>query len=278
MPRVSANGIELYYEESGSGEPLIFLPPTGWPGSIWDLEQVPFFSKHFRVITFDQRGVGLSDKPDHPYTTELLARDALALLRAIDAEPAHVFGFSVGGQSAQLMALEQPQSVRSMVLAGSNPGRASDPAGLPLGLVVGMVTHGYGPGYWMHHLADSDFPFSPRFRAEHPEKLQALADVIELRKPPLKLYLRHVVARTLHNSSDRLSQIGVPTLVLVGAEDRGGEGAAEPYVDVARAMAAAIPDAELALVPRAHHLFAWEEPEETNRLTLEFLQRQEQLR
>jgi pimeloyl-ACP methyl ester carboxylesterase len=273
MPHVSANGIDLYYEESGSGESLLFLPPTGWPGSIWDLEQAPFFSKHYRVITFDQRGVGLSDKPDEQYTTELLARDALALLEALDAVPAHVFGFSVGGQSAQIMALEHPESIRSLILAGSNPGRPNDAPGLPLGLVVGMVTHGYGPGYWMHHLADSDFPFSPAFRAAHPEKLQALADTIEARKPPLKLYLRHVIARTLHDTSTRLSDIGVPTLIMVGAEDRGGEGAAEPYVDVSRAMAARIPNAELALVPRAHHLFAWEEPEETNRLALEFLQR-----
>ena len=273
MPHVSANGINLYYEESGSGEPLLFLPPTGWPGSIWDLEQAPFFSKHYRVITFDQRGVGLSDKPDEQYTTELLARDALALLEALDAVPAHVFGFSVGGQSAQIMALEHPENIRSLILAGSNPGRPSDPAGLPLGLAVGMVTHGYGPGYWMHHLADSDFPFSPAFKVAHPEKLQALAATIEARKPPLKLYLRHVIARTLHDTSTRLGDIGVSTLVMVGAEDRGGEGAAEPYVDVSRALAARIPNAELALVPRAHHLFAWEEPVETNRLALEFLQR-----
>jgi pimeloyl-ACP methyl ester carboxylesterase len=70
MPLISANRIDLYYEESGSGEPLLFLPPTGWPGSVWDLEQVPYFRDHYRVITFDQRGVGLSDKPDDQYTTE----------------------------------------------------------------------------------------------------------------------------------------------------------------------------------------------------------------
>lgn len=273
MPHANVNGLKLYYEEHGHGEPLLFLPPTGWPGSIWDLEQVPFFAKHFRVITLDQRGVGRSDKPDEEYTTTLLARDALGLLNAIGAVPAHVFGFSVGGQSAQIMALESPGSLRSLVLAGSNPGRPNDAPGLPLGLVVGMVTHGYGPGYWMHHLADSNFPFSPRFRQEHPEKIKALAEVIEGRKPPLKLYLRHVIARTKHDTSARLPEIRVPTLVMVGAEDGPGDGSTERYVDVARRMAEAIPGAELAIIPRAHHLFAWEEPEETNRVTLEFLRR-----
>jgi pimeloyl-ACP methyl ester carboxylesterase len=272
MPLISANRIDLYYEESGSGEPLLFLPPTGWPGSVWDLEQVPYFRDHYRVITFDQRGVGLSDKPDDQYTTELLARDALALLEALDAMPAHVFGSSVGGQTAQIMALEKPQSIRCLILAGSNPGRPSDAPGLPLGLVVGMVTHGYGEGYWMHHLADSDFPFSPAFRAGHPEKLQALA---------------HTSRRASRRS---YCTCGTSSLgrCMIRRRDLATSAYRRWSWSALRIKAARSPRSRTWMCPerwlpgsrtpswrwcRAHHLFAWEEPGETNRLALELLQR-----
>src|SRR5207248_3553375 len=99
MPYAPANGIQLYYEEHGQGDPLLLIPPTGWPGSVWQLDIAEPLSKRYRVIVYDQRGIGLSDKPDEPYSTELFGDDALALLRALDAEPAHVFGYSVGGQS-----------------------------------------------------------------------------------------------------------------------------------------------------------------------------------
>src|SRR5689334_5806828 len=198
------------------------MAPTGWPGSVWNLEQVPFFAEHFRVITYDQRGIGRSDQPDEEYTTDLLADDALALLQAIDAVPAHVLGFSMGGRIAQLMALKQPSAFRSLVLAGTDAGRSGARSGVPLEVALSLGEHGY-EGYFADHL-DHDFPFSPEFRAGHPEKLQALADAISARRPPLKLYLRHILARGGHDAIDRLGAIQMPTLVIVGGDDRFSRG------------------------------------------------------
>ena len=271
MPRVHANAIDIFYEEQGRGEPLLLMAPTGWPGSVWSLEQVPFFAQTHRVITYDQRGVGDSSQVDEEYTTALLGQDALALLRAIDALPAHVLGFSMGGRSAQLMALDEPDAFRSLILAGSHPGSPVARDGIPLGMAVALAEHGYGLEFWIDHLRQ-ELPFSPEFRACHSDKIRLLAETIASRQPPLKLYLRHVLARGSHDIGDRLTQIHVPTLVVVGAQDRTDIGGGGDRVTAARVMASMIPGARFAEVHGARHLFPWEAPDVANPLVLEFLQ------
>jgi pimeloyl-ACP methyl ester carboxylesterase len=174
VPGIHVNGIDLYYEEHGQGEPLLLMAPTGWPGSVWDLEQVPFFARTHRVITYDQRGVGRSAKPDHEYTTALLGDDALGLLHAIDAVPAHVLGFSIGGRAAQWMALKEPGALRSLILAASHPGSRGAREGIPLGLAVALGEHGYGLDFWIDHLLE-ELPFSPAFRERSPDKIRQMA-------------------------------------------------------------------------------------------------------
>jgi pimeloyl-ACP methyl ester carboxylesterase len=269
MPIVHANGIDLFHEEHGRGEPLLLMAPTGWPGSVWHVAQVPFFARTHRVITYDQRGVGHSSTPDQEYTTALLGDDALALLRAIDAVPAHVLGFSMGGRSAQLMALEAPEAFRSLILAGSHPGAPGGRLGIPLEMAVALGEHGYGLDFWIDHLLE-DLPFSPEFRQKSPDKIRRLAETITAGQPPLKLYLRHVLARGSHVIGDRLNDIRVPTLVIVGGEDRVPRGGGD-HVTAARQMAEAIPGAQFAEVPGARHLFPWEAPEVANSMMLDFL-------
>jgi 3-oxoadipate enol-lactonase len=266
MPIVQANGIDISYEEHGQGEPLLLMAPTGWPGSVWHLEQVPFFARTHRVITYDQRGVGRSSQPDQEYTTALLGEDALGLLHAIDAAPAHVLGFSMGGRAAQLMALEEPSAFRSLILAGSDPGKPGARDGIPLGMALALGQHGYGLEFWVDHLLE-ELPFSPGFRERSPDKIRKLAETITADQPPLKLYLRHVLARGSHAVGDRLRDIRVPTLVMVGAEDRSGTD----HVAAARQMADAIPGAAFAEVQGARHLFPWEAPEPANAAMLDFL-------
>jgi pimeloyl-ACP methyl ester carboxylesterase len=269
VPTVSVNGVALYYEEHGAGDSVLMIPPTGWPGNVWDLEHVPLLSQRYRIICYDQRGIGLSEKPSANYTTSLLAEDAIALLGKLDAIPAHIFGFSTGGQIAQSIALARPDVVRSLVLAASNAGGKGG-GGIPLGLAVRLIEHGYGPDYWSRHLTDSDFPFSRAFREGRPEKVRALADAIRARQAPLRMYLQHVIARQTHDTRENLAEIRAPTLVLVGGQDRRTESIGGDHVEMARWLASQIPGAQLREVGRAHHLFAWEEADETARLTLEF--------
>ena len=125
MPYISVNGISLYYEIHGSGEPLLLLQGLGYPCEMW-FSQVPVFSKDFTTIIFDNRGTGRSDKPDEVYTIQQMAGDTIALLNDLGVPLAHILGVSMGGLIAQEMAIEFPDRVKKLVL---------------------ISTH-YGTGYW----------------------------------------------------------------------------------------------------------------------------------
>ncbi len=270
MPQVTVNGVRIWYDAHGTGEPLLMMNPTGWPGSIWNLEQVGPLSQHYRIITYDPRGVGQSDKPDDDYTTALFADDALGLLHAIDAVPAHVFGFSLGGRIAQIMAVKEPSALRTLVLAGTDAGGRSAKDGIPFRIATALLEHPYNMDFWLDHLLAAH-PFSPQFRSQHPEKIRRLAETIAENQPPAKLYLRHIMARNKHDTREHLGDIQAPVLVMVGEKD-GPPATSNNHVQSARDLAARIPNAELVLV-NAYHLFPWEVPGETNRLLLEFLGR-----
>ena len=118
MPIVRANGININYEVRGQGEPLILIMGLGADGSVWDLH-AQAYEQHFRCILMDNRGAGFSDKPEGPYTTEMMADDTAGLLDALGIETARVAGISMGGAIAQNLALRYPQKVRSMVLVST---------------------------------------------------------------------------------------------------------------------------------------------------------------
>ena len=115
MPKVRVNGIELHYEESGSGDPLLMIMGFGGDHQAWAF-QVPAFAEGYRVITFDNRGAGQSEGPDVAYSTRMMADDAVGLLDVLRIERAHVLGVSMGGMIAQEVALNHPRRVRSLQL------------------------------------------------------------------------------------------------------------------------------------------------------------------
>src|SRR5262245_37969923 len=100
MPKVPANGIELYFETHGDGEPLLLIAGFACDHTMWS-DVIGVLAGHYRVIVFDNRGVGRSTSPDSPYTIRMMAGDAAALLDEIGVGPAHVAGYSMGGQIAQ---------------------------------------------------------------------------------------------------------------------------------------------------------------------------------
>src|SRR5690554_2258787 len=115
MPIIQTNGINLYYEERGSGDPLLLIMGITGPASAWE-KHVAEWEKSFRCILVDNRGIGQSSKPAGPYSSALMADDCAGLLEALNLENVRVVGCSMGSIIAQQLALRHPQKIRSLVL------------------------------------------------------------------------------------------------------------------------------------------------------------------
>ena len=121
MPTVRANGIDIYYEVHGDGEPLLLHPGFGCTVEIY-WANTPALARQFRVLVLDPRGAGRSSTGDETATPKTFADDAIAVLDAEGIESAHVFGASFGGMMAQHIALEHPPRVRRLVLGCTTAG------------------------------------------------------------------------------------------------------------------------------------------------------------
>src|SRR5262245_26552811 len=118
MPTVRANGIDLFYQVRGHGDPLLLIAGFGCDHTIWSLV-VPALAAHHRVIAFDNRGVGRSSGPDTVTGIPQMAEDAAGLLGALGLDRVHVAGHSMGGMIAQELALAHPERVRTLTLLSS---------------------------------------------------------------------------------------------------------------------------------------------------------------
>ena len=120
MPKLHINGIDLYHEKAGNGQPVLFIHGLGSSCRDWEM-QTPDFSKQYQVITFDLRGHGQSEKPRGPYSMLLFAKDAAELVRALGIAPVHVVGISLGGMIAFQMAVDHPELIKSLVIVNAGP-------------------------------------------------------------------------------------------------------------------------------------------------------------
>jgi pimeloyl-ACP methyl ester carboxylesterase len=259
----------MYYEQYGEGTPLLLISGTGWSGEHWKLEQVPYFAPSYRVIVFDHRGCGRSDRPAERYTTRMFANDTVEMLRVLEVdEPAHILGHSMGGRVAQWIALDHPDRVRSLVLAATGPGPIDDrprTPGISPENIVEFVALGW-PGYNEEHLRGSNMFLhaSPdvieRFVATH--RGQFGTDLVS--------YLRHLDARVRHDTMDLLPGIVADTLVIVGAEDNY---MSPGHLDTSKYLARELPNAELVVIPEVAHALHIETAGPFNNFVEEFLSR-----
>jgi len=236
---------------SGSGEPLLLVSGQSLDHRMWHT-LVPRLSAHYAAITFDHRGTGHSDKPDTPaYTTRLFAEDAVAVLDAVGALKAHLFGFSMGGRVCQWLAADYASRVGALVLAattaGNSRGVARDrrvTALLQSGNMEALDRLFYSPEY----LAGGGRPWR-------------VSDT-----PPFARRLHYQASET-HDAWSVLPLIDRPTLILHGAEDQ----VTPP--DNARRMADAIAGSELLLIPGGRHGIVAELDHATIQAVIDFLRR-----
>jgi pimeloyl-ACP methyl ester carboxylesterase len=273
--KVTVEDVDLYFEVYGQGDPLVLIAGTGISLAPWRVFQVPEFAKHYQVVIYDHRGLGRSDKPDVHYSTRLFARDCAGLMDALAIERAHIMGHSMGGRVAQWVALDYPEKVRSLVLSGTGSGKYSDrledyPRGVPLDAALELIEKGYEK--YQHDHWGPGFMFSEVFMKERPEVVKRFQELIVDEVPPLKCYLRHVVARQCHETTEIVHRITAPTLVIVGSKDTH-EGGTGSHVESSQALARQIRNAELVLVEGGRHGYLREMPEKGHPPILDFLRR-----
>ncbi len=219
MPFHRVNGIELYFEQEGSGEPLVFVPGLGGATPLWSL-QTAHFKTTYRCLAFDNRGAGRSDKPPGPYAMDLFASDLHELLDHLSIhEPINLVGASMGGIIAQAFAHAYPHRVKRLVLACTGV-PAGDPHYTPAPATI--LAKLRNPGQTMEEKVDTFIQifYHPDFVARHPE-LRTLYLNLDIEPQPPHAYAAQLAAcfdpRPYY---DWLADIQVPTLVIHGREDQ----------------------------------------------------------
>ncbi|PYN85586.1 MAG: alpha/beta hydrolase [Candidatus Rokuibacteriota bacterium] len=254
----------MFYQDVGDGEPLVLIMGFGGDTTAWALQMADFPARH-RVIAFDNRGVGRSDAPDHPYTTRMMAGDALGLMDALGVDRAHVLGVSMGGMIAQELALARPDRVRSLHLACT----FARPDAYMLALNAAWREMRLGLGRESTLRALALWLFSPTTYAERPDFIEALLQNSLANPYPQSLagFLRQGEAVAAHDALERLPAIRCPTLVSVAEDDI----LVPPRFS--RELVSRVRGAELQLVPGAGHGYFLERPDLFNALSLDFIAR-----
>lgn len=232
MPTANINGLNLHYERAGSGEQLLFISGTGA-----DLRNKPNqfdgpLGKSFDMLSYDQRGLGRSDKPDWAYSMADYADDAAALIAHQNWENALVIGVSFGGMVAQELALRHPNRVKRLVLACTSPGGAGGTS-FPfheIGNLAGEVRAKY-------LMPISDTRRDAAWARDNPQTyadLLALSSADPYAGDPGRAEgaKRQLAARAKHDVWARLSSLKVPTMIAAGKYD----GIATPQTQLSLAM------------------------------------------
>ncbi len=214
MPFADNQGTRIYWDEQGTGAPILLIMGLGYPSAMWHRTR-PALSASYRTIALDNRGAGQSDVPPGPYSIALMASDAAAVLDAAGVPSAHVFGVSMGGMIAQEFALQYPGRVQSLILgctaAGGPNAKRAEPAAIEM----------LKARTWMsrEQAAEAAIPFI--YDSATPRHL--IDEDIAQRHPwPTNPagYLAQLQAILAWESFSRLPQITAPTLVIHGKADR----------------------------------------------------------
>ena len=262
MPYTDAPGFRMYYEEHGSGFPLLLINGLGSDHLEW-LHQIPAFRESFRVLVFDNRGTGGADVPPGPYTTAQMADDAAALLGALRIPQAHVLGVSLGGMIAQEVALRHPDRVDGLVLGCTGPGGELSLRPSPEAIAPFALATGEDPEAELRRMLP--FLYTDPCIRERPGEIEGFVRRRLDHPTPPEGYQAQLAAAVTHDASSRLGEIRARTLVITGDADR-----LVNWENSLR-LAGRIPGAVLVVLPGAPHRLFAETADAFNREVLRFL-------
>lgn len=266
MTRIATGEVSLDYELRGQGPPLLMICGFRRSRVIWAEPFLAALEPHFRMILFDNRGTGDSDKPAEGYTIEAFADDAAGLLAALNIPRAHVFGFSMGGMIAQRVATRHPDAVHGLALGGTHAGKGSTPAERRIWELLRLLPNEQMDAREVARRQEEAY-FVDAFRAANRPLLDALFETVNRSPTPDFAVKGHLAAIDAFDGSGDLGHIRAPTLVITGAEDR------LIPAENARRLAAGIAGAELVVLPDAAHFFWTEKPGETAQALIDFFGR-----
>lgn len=266
MPTIRVNDIDMYYEIYGEGEPLLLIAGLGSDLSGW-YQLTPGLSAGYRVIAFDNRGIGRTDKPYKPYSMEMMCDDINGLMGSLGIEKAHIFGVSMGGMIGQNFGLLYPERIASLMLGCTRPGGShSIPeqddtrAQLNPELIESLTPEERAKNMLPVIFPQEFIDNNPDFIRDHIRRI--LDNPID----PVG-YARQIAAADAHDVYDRLPQITVPTLVLHGSADR------LIPAENGRIIASRIPGAELVIMEGLGHGFTSQKPDEVVEIVVDFMKR-----
>jgi pimeloyl-ACP methyl ester carboxylesterase len=262
MPIARVGNVNLAYYVDGSGPPVLLIMGLGGRGTDWNPAFIAAMAPRFEMIRFDNRGTGKSDRPEEPYSLDVMADEAVGILDVLGRPRAHVVGVSMGGMIAQLVALRHPARVDRLALIATHAGGATvtmptpaamaaltgDPTRPPADMVRDAMTTITAPG----------------FAARHPEAIDAIvANAVAQPTPPAS-FIRQMQAIMDSDRNARLREIRTPTLVVHGTDDP-----LVPYPN-GELLAREIPGARLITLPGCGHMPMWECPTELVRTLSSF--------
>jgi 3-oxoadipate enol-lactonase len=265
MPTVKANGINMFYEKTGQGEPMVLIPYLAADQACYAF-QVADYAKHFTCISVDLRGAGQSDKPAGPYSTEQYADDVAAFMQAIGVERAHVTGLSLGAAVGMWLAAKHPERVKTLSLHSAWPATDAYLATIVetwrvmargLDNVPEMVIKGIFP--WC---------FTPSLYNDKPDTIKGLADFVRSRPvQPVNAFMDESAAVLDHDCAAGLGRIKAPTQITFGRFDMCTS------TRFADALHHGIKGSELHVFEDCAHAPIYENVAAFNAKTLEFLNR-----
>lgn len=267
MPKVRVNGVNIYYEEAGSGVPIVFVHEFAGDWRSWEA-QVRFFSSRYRAVTYSARGYLPSDVPESPqdYSQANQIEDLRGLMDALKIDQAHICGLSMGSYTTLLFGLKYPQRARSLTISGSGMGsgqrrkefheNAAERAEKMLKGGIQSLSENYTQSPTRIQLQIKNPRGWEEFRRqfeEHSSKGSAYTLMgVQMKRP------------SITDLGEPLRKMTLPALVILGDEDEGG-------LEASLYMKRNIPRAGLEIYPRSGHAVNLEEPERFNRSVLDFI-------
>jgi len=266
MPTVKVGDINVYYELHGDGEPLLLINGYGQYSGHW-AKLIPCLSREYRVIAFDNRGTGQSDKPKISYTIKMMAADAGGLLDAIGVDQAHIFGVSMGGMISQEFAINYPDKVISLIMGCTQCGGAKTVQPTPEALAFLFSPEIARLPVAERARATAPWLWNQEFIDKHPEAVEWYVEATCKYPTPPSGFACQAQAIAGHDTYDRLPQIKAPTLVITGGGDRIIQAGNS------KILASRIPGAELVMLENSGHGFIGDAAAEATKAILDFLRR-----